>query len=331
MLLNSIHGVFVYPIIFKEDKFMKNVLIDTTNLSREEWLNYRRQGIGGSDVAVICGLSKYKSAVELWMEKTGQLEPKEAGEAAYWGNVMESIIRNEFTLRTNLNVRLVPSILQHPVHSFMLANLDGIVDEPVCGECIFEAKTASAYKQEQWEAGIPEEYMLQLQHYFAVTGFQRAFIAVLIGGNQFKYKVVDRDEEIIAMIIKLEEHFWHCVTANTPPEMDGTEASTELLNRLYPESNAGKQIVLPPEAADLVTQFELSKAKEKEASEMKDEASNKLKSMLGENESGAVAGRIVAWKSVSSEKFDSKKLQQHEPDVYSKYLYSSSYRRFSIK
>lgn len=331
MLLNSIHGAFEYPIIFKEDKFMRNVLIDTTNLSREEWLNYRRKGIGGSDVAVICGLSKYKSAVELWMEKTGQLAPKEAGEAAYWGNVMEPIIRNEFTLRTNLNVRLVPSILKHPVHSFMLANLDGVVDDPVCGECIFEAKTASAYKQEQWEAGIPEEYMLQLQHYLAVTGLQRAFIAVLIGGNQFKYKIVDRDEDIIEMIVKLEEHFWHCVTNKTPPEMDGTEASTELLNRLYPLSNAGKQIVLPIEAADLVTQFELSKAKEKEASEMKDEAANMLKALLGENESGAVDGRIVTWKSISSEKFDSKKLQQQDPDVYGKYLCKSSYRRFLIK
>jgi len=309
---------------------MHNILVDTRTLTKEEWLKWRNKGIGGSDVAAICGVSKYKSPVELWMEKTGQIEPKEVGEAAYWGNVMEPIIRDEFTLRTNLNVRLVPSILKHPVHSFMLANLDGVIDD-VCGECIFEAKTASIYKQEQWETSIPEEYMLQIQHYMAVTGFQKAFIAVLLGGNQFKYKVIESDNEIIEMIVKLEKHFWNCVTTNTPPEMDGTEASSTLLARLYPASNSAKQIVLPAESSDLITQFEVGRAKEKEAAEMKDDAANKLKALLGENESGVADDRFVTWKSISSEKFDAKKLQEHEPDVYKKYLYKSSYRRFSIK
>jgi len=310
---------------------MLNVLVDTNNLSKEEWLTWRKKGIGGSDVAAICGISKYKSAVELWLEKTGQIEPKESGEAAYWGTIMEPVIRQEFTLRTNLNVRLVPSILQHPDLSFMLANLDGVVDDPICGECVFEAKTSSQFKQEQWADSIPEEYMLQLQHYMTVTGFQRAFIAVLIGGNQFRYKIVERDDELIELIIKLEKHFWHCVTTNTPPEMDGTEASSALLNRLYPVSNFRTQLLLPPEASSLIKQFEIAKAKEKEASEMKDEAGNKLKAQLGDNKSGVVNGRTVTWKSISSEKFNSKLLQEKEPEVYKKYLYTSKFRRFSIK
>lgn len=68
---------------------MSKVLVNTENLSREEWLSWRNKGIGGSDVAAVCGISKYKSPVELWMEKTGQLEPKESGEAAYWGTILE--------------------------------------------------------------------------------------------------------------------------------------------------------------------------------------------------------------------------------------------------
>lgn len=121
------------------------------------------------------------------------------------------------------------------------------------------------------------------------------------------------------------------VTTNTPPEMDGTEASSALLNRLYPESNAATQISLPAEALSLIKQFELAKAKEKESSEMKDDASNKLKALLGDNESGVVDGRIVTWKSISSEKFNPKLLQEKEPEVYKKYLYTSKFRRFSIK
>lgn len=70
-----------------------NILVSTEVMNRNEWLTWRNKGIGGSDASVICGINKYKSPVELWMEKTGQIEPKEAGEAAYWGNIMEPIIK----------------------------------------------------------------------------------------------------------------------------------------------------------------------------------------------------------------------------------------------
>jgi len=310
---------------------MSDVLVNTQNLSNEEWLEWRKQGLGGSDIATICGLNKYKSPIELWMEKTGQIESKPAGEAAYWGNVMEPIVRNEFSLRTNLNVRLVHSILKHPIHTFMLANLDGEVDDPVCGKCVFEAKTASVYKLNEWEDSIPEGYMLQIQHYMYVTGYKRTFIAVLIGGNQFKYKTIERDDELIDMIIKLETNFWDYVISNTTPPMDGSEASSELLNRLYPEGKNKLKIVLPLEANDLITQFELGKQKEKEASEMKDEAANKLKAILGANELGCINNRNVTWKSLITERFDSKKLRSDIPDIYNKYLSKSSSRRFTIK
>ena len=196
---------------------MVDVMVSTKNMTRDEWLNFRRCGIGGSDVAVICGLSKYKSVLQLWMEKTGQLEPEEAGEAAYWGNVMEPIIRNEFANRTGFKVDTINSMLKHPEHAFMLANVDGIVINKDGRKSIFEAKTASAYKAEQWEDDkIPEEYMLQIQHYMAVTGFKSTFIAAIIGGNQFIYKKIERDDELIDMIIQLEYNFWESVVNNEP-------------------------------------------------------------------------------------------------------------------
>lgn len=311
---------------------MSNVLVSTENMSRANWLKWRNKGVGGSDAACICGINKYKSPVELWMEKAGQIEPKESGEAAYWGTILEPIVRKEFSLRSNLKVKVVKSMLQHSEHTFMLANLDGVVIDPECGECIFEAKTASAFKSEQWEDNnIPEDYMLQIQHYMAVTGYSRTYIAVLIGGNQFKYKIIERDDELINMLIKLEEDFWQHVVTNTPPSMDGSEASKELLNRLYPLSNAGTHIILSDESFSLITQYEISKDKEKEACEMKEEAANKLKIMLGDFEYGNVNGRTVLWKSYESEKFDTKKLKEKQPDTYSKYIIKSQMRRFSIK
>lgn len=68
------------------------ILTSTNNLPYEDWLEYRKLGIGGSDASVVCGISRYKSPVELWMEKTNQLPQQEAGEAPYWGTILEAII-----------------------------------------------------------------------------------------------------------------------------------------------------------------------------------------------------------------------------------------------
>lgn len=81
---------------------MAKAVIDTNNLSYEQWLEYRKTGIGGSDASVVCGINKYKSPVELWLEKTGQLPYQEAGEAAYWGTQLEPVVRSEFTKRTGV-------------------------------------------------------------------------------------------------------------------------------------------------------------------------------------------------------------------------------------
>lgn len=124
--------------------------------------------------------SALKSPVELWLEKTGQLPYSEAGEAAYWGTQLEVLVRTEFTKRTGIEVNKVNQILQHEDYPFMLANLDGTCQHPNYGTCVFEAKTASAYKAFEWEDKIPDEYMLQIQHYMAVTGYAGTYIAVLI-------------------------------------------------------------------------------------------------------------------------------------------------------
>ena len=140
------------------------VLAQTENMPYEDWLSYRKQGIGGSDASVVCGISRYKSPVELWMEKMDQLPAQEAGEAAYWGTQLEALVRAEFSKRTGIEVKQIKQLLQSEDHPFMLANLDGICEVPDVGTCIFEAKTASAYKAAEWDNAIPDEYMCQIQH-----------------------------------------------------------------------------------------------------------------------------------------------------------------------
>ena len=307
------------------------ILVSTENIPYEDWLEYRKQGIGGSDASVVCGISRYKSPVELWMEKTDQLPPQEAGEAAYWGTQLESLVRAEFTKRTGIEVKQIKQLLQSEEHPFMLANLDGVCEVPDVGTCIFEAKTASAYKAVEWEDAIPDEYQLQVQHYMAVTGYAGTYIAVLIGGNTFRWKFIERDEELISMLIELESAFWNHVQDGTPPPLDGSEASAKFLFERFPESIPKSQITLPDTAADLLAQYDKACEELEAVTERKQKAENLLKEMLGENEVGTSGDRIITWKSVSQERLDSKTLKTEHPALCKKYTKKTSYRRFTIK
>ena len=311
---------------------MIEILTNTKDMTREQWLEWRNKGIGGSDVATICGFNKYKSALELWMEKRGYKEQDEAGESAYWGITLEPIVRNEFIKRTGLEVDTINLMLKHSKHEFMLANIDGVVIDLDGKKSIFEAKTTSAYKLDEWKDDkIPEGYMLQIQHYMAVTGYERTYIAVLIGGNTFKYKVVDRDDELIEMIIQLENKFWDCVINDIPPEVDGSESCTNMLNNLYAKSKNDSAIVLPDKAQDIIEEYNKNKEKEQFYAEKKDECVNKLKSLMEDNEIAKVNNSIITWKNTTSERLDSKKLKVEQPEIYNKYTKKTTMRRFMIK
>jgi len=308
------------------------ILTSTKDMTNEKWHECRRKGIGGSDAAAVCGVNKYKSPVELWMEKTGQLVPEEAGEAAYWGSKFETLIRDEFFKRTGIKVVQVNDLLQSREYPFMLANLDGVCKCPDYGTCIFEAKTASAYKSVEWEGkSVPQEYILQVQHYMAVTGYSGAWIAVLIGGNTFHWTFVERDEELISRLIKWEGDFWEHVQSDIPPNLDGSEASAKYLNRRYPSGIGHSKIKLPQTAAELILRYDAANEMVNHHLAVKQEAENKLKEMLGENEIGVIGDRVITWKNVTQERLDSKMLKSEQPVLYERYSNSTSYRRFTVK
>lgn len=306
------------------------VLAKTKGMEREEWLKWRRMGIGGSDAPVIAGVSPFRSIFELWLDKTGQTgagEPE--SECIYFGNVLEPVVRKEFMRRTGLKVRRKMALLQSEEHPFMLADLDGVIYEN--GKLrVFEAKTASAYKKEAWEEGVPLEYQYQAQHYMAVTGADKTYIAALVGGNCFLYHEVCRDEERIKSIIRMEREFWeNCVLAGEEPEADGSGATTDFLNKQYGVSN-GKCIELPEEALELCGEYDELSCRLDELKGQKEAVANKIKAYLKENERGTVGNRRIDWKTVTTTTFDKKRLKEEHREIYEEYCGKSSHRRFSV-
>ncbi len=306
------------------------VVVKTNGLTRGEWLKYRTQGIGGSDVSIIAGINPFKSVHQLWLEKTGQAEPEQTdSEYAHFGTLLEPIVRKEFTERTGIKVRQKHMLLQSENYPFMFADLDGVINED--GRmAVFEAKTASAYKQEVWEEGVPAPYILQVQHYMAVTGAEKTHIAALVGGNHFYHHVVERDEEMIGKIIAMEKYFWEThVLGGVEPVPDGSKATTDYINNRFNWSN-GTTVSLPEEAASVCEEYDRISEEIKRLEEAKNAAANQLKNYLKEAETGVVGGRTVVWKLINKNTVDTKRLKSEQPEIYNNFLKDSSYRRLSV-
>ena len=133
------------------------------------------------------------------------------------------------------------------------------------------------------------------------------------------------------MLIELEAKFWDHVQMNTSPAMDGSAASAKFLSERFPDSVPKSQIILPDTAADLIQQYDAACEQLEAITEQKQQAENRLKELLGENEVGTAGGRIITWKSVTQERLDSKTLKAEHPTLYQKYINKISYRRFSIR
>ena len=310
---------------------MKRNTIPTAKLTREEWLQLRRRGIGGSDASVIMGKNPYRSILQLWEEKTGKLPVTDDGnEYTYWGNVMEPIIRKEFMNRTGLKVRQKHAMIFHKDYPYLFADVDGIVTDERGEKCIFEAKTASQYKAEQWEDGVPEEYILQVQHYLEVCGMDKAYIAALIGGNKFVFHTIYRDDELIRNLVSREKDFWEgCVLTGTEPVMDDSDATRDYLNQKYSDPIEGS-IQLQEDMKSVLAEYQDVDCKIKELEKQKTGFANQIKAAMGEYETGEVDGTVVSWKKISRESLDSKRLRKEQPEVFAEYTSVSSYRKLSI-
>lgn len=308
-----------------------NILVETEGLSKGEWLKWRKRGIGGSDVASLLGISKWKSEIELWLDKTNQTNnDTEDNEAMEWGRIMEPVIRNHFAEVKGKTVVEVKAMLQHPEYPFMLADVDGLTTDDEGNPAILEIKTASEYKRSEWENDIPVYYQTQVQHYLCVTGVQKAYVAVLIGGNSFKVYEVDADKEVQQMLIVLEQNFWNKVQNMIRPEMDGSDAAKNLLDSLY-HGGISEQIVMPDEAIEYVDAYIEACAEEDNAKAKKQDASNHIKEIMGDYDKATCLGHSISWKPVSTERLDTKALKEQEPEIYAKYAKTSISRRFTLK
>lgn len=315
-------------------------LVKTHDLSRDEWLNVRKGGIGSSDAAAAVGLNPYKSPLELWLEKTGRdcslpkADPQDETSPMYWGNILEPIVAAHYTKRTGHRVRRINAVLQHPDPSlpWMLAN----IDREVTGTNevqILECKTAGINGARLWKEGVPEYVQLQVMHQLAVTGKQAADVAVLLGGQHLEVHRINRDEQLITRLIELERHFWHYVETDSPPPADGSASADLALRCLYPEDD-GQSVDFSSERNLSATFADWLSVRQTIAEQEKLEAQLKqtLQQAMGSATRATFETGTVSWeKAKDSVVFDVTQLLKDHPEYQQRYSQTKpGSRRFLV-
>ncbi|MEV0115565.1 lambda-exonuclease family protein [Streptomyces sp. NPDC050844] len=276
------------------------VVVAPPNLEREQWLAARRTGVGGSEVAAVLGMSKYTSAHEVYLDKRGELpldrpQSPELAEAAFWGLAHEPTIAAEFSRRTGLDAVEGPGMLAHVERRWMLANVDRYVlaGGESTPSSLLEIKTRSAYQLDEWLLGVPDGPALQTHWYLAVTGYSHAHVAALLGGNRLLIHRVERDDKLVEHLVALVGEFWQHVLDGTPPPVDGSAATEELLGHLYDVRTDAVTVADPAEVLPLLERRRELKAREQRTADELREVDNKLKATAGEAEVVKVQGQVA--------------------------------------
>lgn len=307
-------------------------IVSTKDISREEWLQARKCGIGGSDIGALIGVNPWSSPFQVFIDKTTDyVKDLSDNETVYWGTTLEDIVAKEFEKRTGKKVARENALLASKETPFAYANIDRkIIGEKAGLEC----KTTNAFNAPEWKNGeVPASYICQCQWYMYVTGFEKWYIACLIGGQKFVHYGIDRDDELIQYMLEKANDFWNNnVLRNEAPMADGSENCTEYLKETYPQDN-GEEVILTSYCADVAADLMHCKEQKKIIEKDIKELENKLKQYLGEAESGVSEKYTATWKTQDgAPKLDKEALAEDiGSEVLAKYYTATTVRKFSIK
>lgn len=313
---------------------MCKILAKTKDMTREDWLTLRKQGIGGSDAGAVCGLNPYVSPMDVYMDKMTEVIPEQDrdNEEMRLGRDLEQYVAERFCEETGLKVRRSNNMYVHPEYPFMLADVDRLIVGKENGLIGLECKTASPYSADKWKDGkVPAHYLAQCYHYMAVLNAKAWYIAVVIYGREFKFVRIERDEEVIRNLIRLEQDFWQDhVKAGVMPEPDGSAAANDFINSYFKDSREDLCVPLLGFDEKLQRRQEIDQLMDKLKTE-KLQIEQEVKMFMKEAEVAENDHFFVSWKRSISNRLDAKRLKQEMPEVYQRFCNQTASRRFLVR
>ena len=318
--------------------------ISTKNMSREDWLRERKKGIGGSDVACVLGLNKYKSAFALYNEKKSEELEDFDNEAMRVGRDLEEYVASRFTELSGIKVRHENAILINEDFPFIRANVDRLCVGVKAG---LECKTASTWNAKNFGKGeFPVNYYAQCVAYMAVTGLPDWYLAVLVMGKEFKVYKLTRDkdcdcpewcecavyvsdDEIESLVSACRDFWCEHIEKNVPPAVfnsNDDEAITEACN---PDS--GQEIDMTG-YLDKLTELTDLKRQIDELTAQKKQLEGEIKMFMGDCGKGYADGYKVSFTKQSRTTYDWRLFKENNPKIdLTPYKKTTESTRLSIK
>ena len=257
-------------------------------------------GIGASEIAAICGLSPYESAWGVWLRKTGQAPDVDPTPQIEWGHRLEPAIRQKYADATGATMYVPPESMFHPETKWARATPDAIVvTESFHGSTrpwprefwshLVQVKNVGYWPGKDWLNGPPVYVQLQEAWEMYVTGLDRADVAALIGGGDYRTYTVHRDDRMITDLVDIAAAFWRRVESRTPPPVDESEACRDHFSRCLAKV-PHVELVADEEAEALVEQWRRARAEQKAVEKRVETLRNKVRALMDE----AQCDRIIA-------------------------------------
>jgi len=288
-------------------------------MNKQEWLRERKNYLGGTDLAAICGLNPYRTALDVYLDKTSDDISEETNAAMRWGNLLEDVVAKAYSEDTGYDVEIEPNMIYHPQYSFLGANIDRWVGNK---EFVLECKTAGFTKAKEWgDSGtdqIPESYLVQVAYYGAICDVPKVDIAVLIGGQDFRIYTYNRNKDLEDKIIKIGINFWHNhIKKRIPPKCVNTRDTFNL----FPQSN-NKEILAQNDIIAKLEELKIAKMSEEQIQKTIEKLKVEIQEFMQDydvliDNNGNV---IATWKNTSPRScFDLKRFKEEAKEMYLKY------------
>ncbi|MFZ9077496.1 MAG: YqaJ viral recombinase family protein [Alphaproteobacteria bacterium] len=302
-----------------------------SNKDRKEWLKERKLGIGGSEIAAVMGLSKWRGAYDVYLDKISDLAEESPSLAMELGNFLEPLVVKKYEQMTGSKVHPCESIVSSK-YEFARCNLDGFVVTQEGDKGILEVKTAGDSRAwgEPGTDEIPEDYFLQCQWNMFVSGTTWCDVPVLFfdRGRHIELYHITYSKQIEELMIDAASKLWQCVESRTPPDPQNADEA----ERMYGSHQPGKTLEADSELIELVNRIKAVREEIKKLQEVSKVMEGKIKCEMAEAESLTDGGKaIVTWRTANSSRVSISLLKLNHPKIAEEVTTNSTQRRFLLK
>jgi putative phage-type endonuclease len=307
-------------------------------LINQDFTQDRTKYIGGSDIGAILGLSKFRTPLEVWMEKTTKKTKQLDSLPLRFGSFAEEFVASEYARATGFELLHDESIYIHPTHPMMSAHVDRFVlgnglNKPATR--LLECKTANPFARGEWGEPstdqVPMSYLCQCIWYMAITGIEQCDLAVLFGNSDFRIYEIARDMELEALVTEKALHFWNEYVLKDIPPPAQTEGDYQAL---FKKTDPSKTIEANPKTIELIRLLQSLSKQSGDVDEQITQIKQHIMSEMKEAEVLSYQGNVIAtWKAPKpSFRLDSKRLEQEEKEIFERFkMPIQNSRRLVIK